>query len=337
MDEDSIQRQFKVDRRTARRLAEDLERLPDPVRERVLADARAYAHQPGIYLRTALDALGRLPPEIEVQALLDRAGQMAEADAEAALWFWRGAHDLSLQPRLRSTLEAFHRIGLALTRTDDRLGREFLQFTPTLLHRLYDERLPSLALRFAETAPADEALDGLRLFVDVMGAMKPPRAARSWSRLVLLSAGQSFEAAKVFLTRLPELHQVLGPKNLRRWLAVGLKYHRYRPHGLAAYVAGQTRRARRAYERLRPGLALEGILGPLTAYAVSHAGRSLVVRGVPDPAPSPYAGRLDWTDPQTLVLPDRVADDHHGPLIYRCLAAVKATQRRFGGFELPDR
>lgn len=318
------------------RLAEDLNRLPGPVRERVLAGARAHADQPGIYLRTALDALGRLPPEIEVQALLDRAEQMAGADAEAGLWFWRGAHDLSLQPRLRSTLKAFYRIGLALTRADDRRGREFLQFTPTLLHRLYDERLPSLALGFAETAPAEEALDGLRLFVDVMGAMKPPRAARSWSRLVLLAAGQSFEASKVLLGRLPELHQMLGPKNLRRWLAVGLRYHRHRPHGLAAFFAGQTRASRRAFEKLRPGLALEYILGPLTAYAVSHAGRILVLRGVPDPPPSPYAGRLDWTDPQTLVLPDRVADESHGRLIYRCLTAVKAAQRRFGGFDLPD-
>jgi hypothetical protein len=337
VDRDSIQRQFLVDPRTAGRLAEDLARLPDPVKERVLAGAEAHADQPGIYLRTVLDALGRLPPEIEVRLLLDRAEQMAAIDAEASLWFWRGAHDLSLQPRLRVALKSFHEIGLILTNTDLRLGREFLQFTPTLLHRLYDERLPSLALDFAAAAPADETLDALRLFVDVMAAMKPPRAARSWSRLVLMSAGLNFEAAKILLNRLPELHQVLGPKNLRRWLAVGLRYHRYRPQGLAAYVAGRTRRARRAFEKLRPGLSLEGILGPLTAYAASHAGQGLALKGTPDPPPSPYAGRLDWTDPMTLVLPDRVEDETRGRLMYRCLTAVKAAQRRFGGFELPGR
>jgi nitric oxide reductase NorD protein len=335
VDPDQLGRRFDLDPRTAARLAADLGRLSEPLRARVLAGARDYPDQAGVYLRTVADVLSRLPEAIDPELVLTRAEEAATLDAEAALWYWRGVHDLGVDPRLQPTLSRFYEVGLDLTRAEARSGREFWQFTPTLLHRLRDPALPRLALDLAALAPGPEALDALRLFVDVMASLRPPRAARGWSRLVLAAARLDFEAAKVLLKGLPEMHQALGPKNLRRFIGAGLRLHRHRPVGLAAFLAVNTRRARQVWESLRPGLDLEALAEPLTAYAVSHAGRAVVLAGSIDQPPSAYAARLDWTRPERILLPARIDDPDLGPVRYRCLAALKAAQRRWGDWSEP--
>ena len=335
MDIPDLQTAFGINGRAAKRLTADLERLPERWQARVLQTARErFENTAEQFLRTALDVLLRLPFAIEPDTILDDAHAVAVIDPEAALWYLRAAHDLALNPEARAALDVFGVAGRELAEADLRLGREFFMFAPALLRRLGDRTLCRLGVHVAREAPVVERLDTLRLFVDVIGSIRPKETARRWGRIIRAWALTGFTATSVLLRRLPELHHALGPKALRRWLAKGYRLHRRRPQALAAFVAGKTRAAQYWFERLQTGLGLETIKDRLAAYVTSHAGRPLKIAPLDESPPSTYAARLDWKDPDRLLLPARISRTDVALDQYLRLAARQAAQRAFGGFEL---